>query len=244
MSAAGIAGGGTGPRADFKPELFDTLILQKGYRVIWEQGMLCSCLKAGTGQPRYLCPACKGKGYVYFDPKETRALVTSISGRQEQERIGLNDLGTAYLTSLSTDNVGFRDRFTFLDFTMKHSELVIRSGGLSDILTYPAKNIICVRTVDKVFKRGIDFNLSRDGWNIEWYSMALSEGTQYSVLYDTSSVYVAINPIHELRGTYTMYKGGGKEAFVNLPRQFQIKREDFLDGENQRGFPISNENLR
>jgi len=218
------------PRADFKPESFDTLIKQKGYRMIWEQGMFCSCYLPDSGQPDYNCTICKGKGYVYFNPTETRALVTSISGRKEQDHIGLSELGAAYLTPLSTDNVGFRDRFTFLDFTMKYSELIPkRSPGTNDILRYPAKDMICLRHLGHVFKRGIDFNLSRDGTEIEWLTQALPEGTQYSVLYDTASVYIAINPIHELRGTYTMYKQGGQEQFVRLPKQFQIKREDFLD---------------
>jgi hypothetical protein len=218
------------PRADLKPETFDTLITQKGYKVIWEQGMFCSCYSSDSGQPDYSCPACKGKGYVYFSPKETRAIVTSINGRKEQEHIGLNEVGGAYLTPLSTDNVGFRDRFTFLDFTMKFSQLLLRGApGDPDILRYPANDITCLRLLNEVYKRGIDFDLSHDGKQITWLKQVMDEGTQYSVLYDTQAVYIAINPIHELRGTYTMYKAGGMEQFVKLPKQFQIKREDFLD---------------
>jgi len=221
---------GTGPRADFKPELFDTLINQKGYKVIWEQGMFCSCYNQMSGQPDYNCPACRGKGYVYFDPKETRALVTSINGRKEQEKIGLNDLGTAYLTPKASDNVGFRDRFTFLDFTMKFSQLVVKdSPGMPDRMKYPIKDVISVRQLNTVYRRGIDFDISKDGWDIIWKSAGPVQGSTYSVLYDTNAVYIAINPIHELRGTYIIKGGGGLENFVPLPRQYQIKREDFLD---------------
>ena len=57
------------------------------------------------------------------------------------------------------------------------------------------------------------------------------EGDSYSVLYNCNPVYIAIGPIHDIRGTYTMAKAGGLEAFVQLPKQFQIKREDFMDGQ-------------
>ncbi len=61
-------------RADFKIEIFNNLIKQKGYTVIWQQGMFCSCISSDSGQPDYNCPTCYGKGYVYFDPVKTKAL--------------------------------------------------------------------------------------------------------------------------------------------------------------------------
>ena len=218
------------PRADFKGEQFDTLIQQKGYRLLWQQGMFCSCYVPESGQPDYTCLTCKGKGYIYFGDTETRALVTSINGRKEQEHIGLQDLGSAYLTPLSTDNVGFRDRFVFLDFTMKYSQVITHEGEIDD-LRYPAMDIIAVRRLDDVIRRGVDFHLSKDNKSIEWITDILEIGDKYSILYTTRPVYIAINPIHELRGSYTMLKGGGLEKFVKLPNQYQIKREDFIEND-------------
>ena len=221
------------PRADFKPEAFDALIIQKGYRVLWEQGMFCSCYNMQSGQPDYNCPACKGKGYVYFGGKITRALVTSINGHREQERIGLYDMGTAYLTPLSTDNVGFRDRFTFLDFIVKFSEVIKRGApGTADALRYEAIDIIALRNLNTEYKREVDFELSEDKRHIKWITEPLYENDQYSVLYTIRPVYIAINPIHELRGTYTKQGARGLENFVSLPKQFQIKREDFIEYDN------------
>lgn len=217
------------PRADFKASSFDTLIQQKGYRVIWQQGMLCSCYTESSGQPDYGCMACKGKGYLYFGDTETRALVTSISGNKDQGKIGLDEVGGAYLTPLSTDEVGFRDRFIFQDFVMKYSQLMMYSEG-HNFFRYPVMDMVSVRKLNTVYHRGLDFELSKDGSYLEWTKEPqLYPGEQYSVLYTTRPVYIAINPVHELRGTYTMYKGGGIENFVHLPKQFQIKREDFID---------------
>jgi len=224
--------GTLGARADFRPELFDTAIFQKGYRILWEQSMLCSCYTKNSGQPDYNCPVCKGKGYVYFDPKEIRAVVSSINGHKEQTHLGLFDLGSAYLTSMSTDDIGFRDRFTFLDFTTKFSEVIIHDENMegSDIDTfrYPAKEMVSVRKLDTTYIQGRDYDVSKDGRSITWKTY-MNPGDQYSVLYKTNPVYIAIGPIHELRGTYSVAKAKGLEIFYQFPKQYQIKREDFLD---------------
>ncbi len=223
--------GQLGVRADFKPELFDKAIYQKGYRILWEQAMFCSCYRGTSGQPDYNCPSCYGKGYIYFDPKEIRAVVTSINGHKEQINVGLYDMGTAYLTPRSTDNIGFRDRFTFMDFTTKFSEVIVRDSGNqfinTDNLRYKALDMYMVRVLDTVYMRGKDFDLSKDGKQMVWNTNVPS-GTMYSVLYSTNPVYVAMGPIHELRGSYSMLKAHGLESFYQFPKQYQIKREDFL----------------
>jgi hypothetical protein len=218
-----------GPRADIRPELFDSAIYQKGYTVLWEQGMLCSCYTKDSGQPDYGCPTCKGKGYRYFGSKTTRALITSIGGRKEFERIGMDEVGTAYLTPLSIDNVGFRDRFTLVDFSIKFSEVIRKSDDGISHLRYPATDVIAVARLSNEYRRGIDFDLSEDTRSLIWKNGSVPTDESFSVLYNTKPVYVAINPIHELRGTYVMAGGKGEERFINLPKQFQIKREDFLD---------------
>lgn len=215
-------------RADFKPEIFDLLIRQKGYTAIWEQGLFCPCYESLSGQPDYTCPLCRGRGYIYVSPKETKVIVTSINGNKEQERIGLNDLGVAYLTPLATDNVGFRDRFTFTDSITKFSEIIIHGSESMDRLRYKCIEMIMVRDLNTVYKLKTDFKISADGQYIEWISN-MPVGSKYTVLYCTHPVYIAINPIHEIRGTYLMKNGGGKDYYMALPKQFQIKREDFVD---------------
>lgn len=216
-------------RADIKPELFDLAIRQKGYRIRWEQGMYCSCADRQSGQPNYVCPACKNKGFVYFNPTEIRALVTSISGTKDQNnRVGLDELGTAYLTPESRDKIGYRDRFTFLDFTIKFSEVIRGKNTLKHELRYPAKKVLSVRILNEEYQQGIHYNLSDDGWYIIWEEMPAYGDLTYSILYTTNPVYIAIGPIHELRGTYTLRQGQGREVFLQLPDQYQIKREDFL----------------
>ncbi|AYP68582.1 hypothetical protein EalM132_00070 [Exiguobacterium phage vB_EalM-132] len=217
------------PRADFKPEAFDTLVLQKGYRVLWEQGTFCSCYQE-SGQPDYNCPVCSGKGYIYVNPTEIRVLVTSINGHKEQNKLGLHEAGSAYLTPTSKDNVGYRDRFLFMDFTMKYSEVLERGAGDTDRLRYEAIDVIYSHKLGEPLLRGVHYELVNRNRAIQWKPDApIYEGEKYGILYNTRPVYIAINPVHELRGTYTKYKGRGEELFVKLPNQYQIKREDFIE---------------
>jgi hypothetical protein len=214
-------------RADFKPEIFDNVIKQKGVKVIWEQGMLCSCIHKESGQPDYNCPTCKGAGYVYFDPKLTRAVVSSINGKKDQEHIGTHESGSLYLTPMSTDMIGFRDKFTFPDFNVKFSEVLDLSIGNKP--RYPIIKILSLRSLDTCYKPGLDFQISKETGAIEWLDDKYLGVSKCSILYTINPVYIAMSPIHELRGTYTMNKGEGLEYFIQLPSQFQIKREDFLN---------------
>jgi hypothetical protein len=142
-------------------------------------------------------------------------------------------MGGAYLTPLSTDNVGFRDRFTFPDCTVKFSEVFSKNS--TNKLRYPVIQMIALRSVEKFLYEGVDFDVDTDlhtnTSTIIWKTMAdpPADGELISTLYTTFPVYICLNPIHELRGTYSMEKGGGTEYFVPLPKQFKIKRESFID---------------
>lgn len=216
-------------RADFKPELFDHIIRQKGVVVDWEQAMFCSCIDLESGQPDYSCPHCKGKAYIYTEPKRTKAVVTSINGRKEQDKQGLGDYGSAYLTPLSSDFVGYRDKFTFPDFKIKYSQLIEIDAysGMSGQVMYPIIDILVMQQDGVQLKPGIDFHIQDDKRTIKMDEKCVMHG-RFSLLYTIHPVYVAMGPIHELRGTYCMKQGHGEEYFVSLPSQFQIKREDFL----------------
>ena len=216
-------------RADFKPELFDHTIRQKGMAIDWEQAMFCSCIDIESGQPDYSCPYCNGKSYIYTEPKRTKAVITSINGRKEQDKQGLGEYGTAYLTPLSSDFVGYRDRFTFPDFKIKYSQLIDIDcyEGKSNRTLYPMLDVLVVQQNGVQLRESIDFDVSEDRRTIQLTRGCVAEG-RFSVLYTMHPVYIAMGPIHELRGTYLMKNGGGQEYFVALPSQFQIKREDFL----------------
>ena len=223
---------GKSARVDFKPEEFENLIENKGYRVLWEQAMYCTCYydpltDQYDGQPNYNCPHCRGVGFTYLEPQEIKVVASSISNPVEQPQIGLHELGSAYVSSRAKHIIGMRDRFTFLDFVIRYSQIIQLSGEDEDSLKYSPTELIAVRTQSGIFKPGEDCILTKKG--IKWLKTPGHEGEVVSVLYKGLPRYIALGPIHELRGTYVQKGARGLEAFARLPQQFQVKREDLLD---------------
>ena len=212
-------------RIDLKPEEFDRTIFQKGARIIWEKSMLCSCIDEFSGQPDFNCPACKGKSFVYFDPVETRAVVSGLGGDNQNIPIGLIDVGTAYLTTQSTDLVSFRDRITFPDMTTAYSQ-VLKYEGEPVEMKYTAKELLSVKVLGAEIPPE-SYKLSEDGTKIEFLDGVLGYGEKFSVLLRINPVYIVIDMPHDLRGTFVVF-GKPAEEWVTLPKQLIIKREDLM----------------
>lgn len=212
-------------RIDFKPEEFERAIYQKGARITWEKSILCSCIDRKSGAPDFTCMSCEGKGFVYFDPKPIRAAVSSLGRDDSPMSLGVVDVGTAYVTTMSTDAVNFRDRLTFEDFRVGYST-VLRYDGEPVKLKYEVEEIISVMVLshqlsedDYSVSPGMDEIILRDG--------LLSKGENFSVLVSVKPRYIVIDMPHELRGTFVQF-GQPSEKWTILPKQLLIKREDLL----------------
>jgi hypothetical protein len=212
-------------RIDVKPEEFDRTIYQKGARAIWEKAMLCSCLDEYSGQPDPLCSSCHGKAFLYFDAKEIRAYVSGLSGDNQSIPIGLLDVGSAYLTTMSTDLVNFRDRITFPDMLTAYSQ-VLKYEGEAVRMKYFAKEILSVRVLNTEIP-ATSYELSEDGNVITFVDGTFAYGERFSVLIKTNPVYIVIDMPHDLRGTFVAF-GKPEEEWVPLPKQLVIKREDLM----------------
>ena len=111
-------------RPDFKVDEFNSLVLTKGHKALWEEALLCSCIIPETGQPDITCNICKGLGYAFLPPKETVVAFTNINRDEVSANIGMQEVGTAYITTLSDVIMGYNDRLSFPDFSAKMSHLV------------------------------------------------------------------------------------------------------------------------
>lgn len=210
-------------RVDFYTEEFERLIHQRGARVVWEKSMFCSCLDPHTGQSDFTCPACHGKGYVYFNPTAIRAVVSGLGGNKEQLPIGLLDVGTAYLTTKASDRVGFRDRLTFTDFKTAYSQVLTYNGSPLK-LRYEVEEIITVRVLSSEIS---GYTLGEDKQTLSFEPDTLTVGERFSILCHIKPVYVVIDIPHELRGSFIKFQNR-EEKWTELPKQFLIKREDLL----------------
>lgn len=214
-------------RVDVKPDEFDKLIYQKGAKVIWQKSSFCSCVDEQTGQADFTCPACFGKGYTFFDPLQIRAIVSSMTGDREQMPIGLLDIGSALITTRAVDMVGFRDRMTFTDFLTPHSQpMTFKNDPLGELLRYECEQMVAVRQLSNTILP-TSYTITADKKRIQFKDGTFAVGDKYALLYRIQPVYIVIDIPHELRGTHVKF-GQPIETFVQLPKQFMIKREDLL----------------
>jgi hypothetical protein len=144
-----------GNRVDFRDELFDTVIENKGLRMAWSQQTVCPCvgINRQTDQPDPDCEGCGGAGYLYFRPAtyappddagqltplhqyiidrtDSPAVVVRALqfGHERKEntfdRIGTWVEGSATITVRKNHKLQYYDRLTYLDAVLPFSEFVI-----------------------------------------------------------------------------------------------------------------------
>lgn len=220
-------------RVDFKVDKFDKEIREKGANILWEEAVLCTCMGENKGQPSVNCKTCRGSGYIYTTPKETIALVTRLNGKTTFDPIGSRSVGDVYLTPLSSMTMGYHDRITFTDYNSKFSEVISVKVGKSLRLRHPVKDIISANYHDLTIDNS-SVQVINNGWNVQIDPDIINTYTNddkkqkgndfyLSLLYTTYPTYVIIDIPHELRGTQV----GAPNNFVELPKQYALKREDF-----------------
>lgn len=213
-------------RVDFYPDQFDQIVHQKGARVIWEKAILCSCINEERNQADYNCPYCRGKGFQYFNPVDIRAAVTNISKDENLGSVGFTDVGTAYVTTKSTDNVNFRDRLTFVDFSTNYSEVITVHDNVAR-LKYDVNEVTTIMNGDIQYEPDTHYTLNAAQTEIHFEEDVISDGERVSVLMQVRPAYIVIDMPHDLRGTFVKF-GEPEETWFKLPKQLQIKREDLI----------------
>lgn len=150
-----------GNRSDFREELFDQVIENKGMRMAWSQQTICPCpsVNRQTQQPDPNCPTCKGSGFAYFrpdvysvpdvagelNPLQKYLIERPISpavviralqfGHDRKEnsfdRVGTWVEGSTTLTVRHDHKLAHFDRLTYLDAVLPFSEVVIADAAPS-----------------------------------------------------------------------------------------------------------------
>lgn len=211
-------------RVDLFDYDFNTLVQQKGVFCNWQEAIVCSCVHE---QPDFSCPLCGGSGFRYLPPKQIKVVSSSFRGEYKHESLGLREPGTAYITPPNDIIMGFHDRLEFFDFRCKMSENISFEFGntLSSAFYREIKEILCLMDANYVYEENIDFLVCKDKRHIEWINVECHPDT-LSVLYYTTPTYLVTDLLHELRATYVERKTPS-ETFKELPKQYQITREDF-----------------
>ncbi len=137
------------PVVSFDDEAFNSLIWQKGYKVLLEEARQCPCRSRESGSPLSACQNCRGFGFLFINPIETRAIISEIRKEPRYEEWSEESRGTIQATFMNANRLAEYDRVTFLEAVSKRSEaLRVRSSGeegkLFVFLTYYPTKIIDV----------------------------------------------------------------------------------------------------
>ena len=220
-----------GNRVDFYTEDYNDLIKQKGMKAEWEQAIVCECMSNDSNQPNFTCPICHGSGFRYLPAKQIRVLSTTFSSSVKLETIGVREPGTAYITPPSTVIMGYRDRLKFVDFKCKYSETIQinPSTRFSDTTHRNIKEVLYLIKNNSQYDIDEDFVITEDGHHVQWINDATLPSGNLSILYLTTPSYLVVDLLHELRATYVEHKQPS-ETFKEFPKQYQVRREDFVYG--------------
>ena len=224
-------------RVNLYEELYHDLIVNRGIDCIWERAAVCSCMNRNTGQPDFTCPICEGSGFRYLQGKQIRVAITALNSDYMQDTLMLREPGTTYCTPLADIIMGFRDRLTFPDFKCTFSEVIKwnfeEDGYCISPRTYRnIKQVIFLADDKYEYEHGIDFEITEDTYHLRWLNEDTAnviDDTNMSILYYTTPSYLVEDLLHELRATMSD-RNTPEETFRELPKQYQLKREDFSYG--------------
>ena len=220
-------------RADFRNEMWIQAIEAKGYRLAWSRTAQCPCksLNDQTDQNDPNCPLCDGLGWIFFkpegavsnpkligplDPIQTRfvgdhgaiihGIMTGLSNQQNAlDAIGPWMQGMAMVTVRAENKLGYYDRLTALDSRIVYSQ-ILKAGETPILKTkYPVVQSNLVRSVDKVYVEGTDFDITVG--DIVWKpTKAPAPTTPLVVHYLTHPTYRITEHPHMVRTTLTKFK--------------------------------------
>jgi hypothetical protein len=246
-----------GQRVDFKLDQFSLAIETKGYLLLWERSLECPCapVTTQTEQPDPNCDLCNGQGWIYFGAPEAqvldnyaltelqqymldssggmviRGLKDSITNKENPvDPIGKWAEGSAHLTVRHENRLGYYDRITSLDSQIVYSEILITDGTAILATRYPAVGVNYLRSVDKVYTIGVEFQI--ENGVVTFYSGQIPDAnTRLAIHYLCHPVWLVVEHPHASRVTLNKFKTSKPTSPAGDAKQLPIQamiRYEFL----------------
>lgn len=195
-----------GFRVDFDRDKFGRILKDKGYDVLWEKALACPY--RGGANPRdhrIDCNFCS-YGYLYFDPKETTMLMTSLSLEQNYYAYGRWDTGKQMVTAMPEYKMAMYDRLTMLKARARFTEILIRNPStMRDRPKYNPIEMETVQWVDRadtlrVYQESVDFTVDATTGEIVWSaSTRPDDRSYYAVSYFHRPQFIIIDLPNQIR---------------------------------------------
>lgn len=230
------------PRVDFNKSQFETLIWNKGYKVIKYDAVQCPCQNTQSTNLSG-CENCLGLGWVYINPLETLGIITAINLNTKYKYWSPEFKGTVALTLRDIERVSFMDKIILKDKTSILSEIkeVRDNAGQKFIFTsYPVNSINSIFLFDGVtnpLKRltSLEYSISADNP----YVVKLAAGITYpddfndvvSIDYNHNIQYNVVDIPHDVRSSLKINSNGKNES-QELPIQAICQKSHYITGDS------------
>ena len=225
----------------FRKNDFDAVIFQKGYKIILEQSVACPC-RGESGEARPTCQNCMGYGWIFINPTETMAILTSLNATTKYQQWSPELIGTINVTVRDIERLSFLDKITLKDRTSVMSEVrpVLENEGDRFIFcSYKVKkvNFLFVFSDDNnklISLTSDDFEVMQSNNFVvkikEHVVFPLNFNDVVSIDYEYNPSYVIVDIPHDIRASFNTNNKGQFEEII-LPVQGVARKSHIVLGE-------------
>lgn len=222
-------------RVDFRENDFDQFIWEHGYNLLIEKSVTCPCAGAGSHTALSDCQNCRGSGFVFINPLQTKGLVTGIREALQLKEWSLEYSGDVSITLRDVDRGAWMDRVTLVDDVSIFSEIcslrVSESSqfiftsyevrDIEDVFVFTGSENKLVRispddySINPLNPYNIIFNYDFD--NLESFNGTVSLRYKHNIQYHIYST------PHDIRSQWKKNRNGQMEK-QKLPNQYLGRR--------------------
>lgn len=227
----------------------DRLIKDLGVRVRIYKSTLCPNLTSLESMDHDInCSLCNNN-MIDFCPVETIAMFQQQHLAEAFKIQGTFDINEILVTFRSGITLQTYARIELLDFKEDFYELIQKQTGDTDLLKYPACEVLGLFTIEgspkKVveYHEGIDFNLDLNG-SVKWIGTRKpANKAVYTIYYKYHPVYRAMKAVH--RDRFSQYNTrpdhiqapktspGDGNTYVKMPETWVLVRDYLMERRNE-----------
>lgn len=209
------------PRIDFLMPDFSALVEQKGLDVVWERAVPCPCSSRQVNLSS--CHNCQGTGWIFINPTQIKAIVSSINKDTKYKEWSQELLGTISLTVRPEIQLNFMDKITLLESHSLQCEVRLvkkRENGSYYINTiYPIESVIEVFkfiSPSKPLQRIDVKDYVIENNFLIFKNDCVEENDSLTITYRHNIMYNVLDLPHEVRNSINL-DSLSREKVVNLP---------------------------
>lgn len=243
------------PSVEFNKNGFEAAIWNKGYDITIEQAFECPC-KNHENQPLTSCQNCLGTGWIFINPVQTKAIITSINKDTKYKSWSKELVGTVSITTMYDDPLSFMSRITLINSaTIENRSIysdVVKVRNLTNkpfvFLAYRPLEIIGVYAFQQTSLPLIkvpsnNYSISEDNpyildFNYDFDDYIDDFNGFITVVYKHELQYHIIDIPHDVRNSYITNSDGQGEQITLPVNAYARKAQNMYEIANRDGSGI------